>query len=280
MQVQSRSHYLSVLNDFTRKNKKFDTNCYYSLERVDDLILNDKLYYELSDTQLLLFQKDNNYYILYYYVSKEAKLNISSNTTLLVELIGNAKTYDSRREKELQDNGFILHDKNLQIVRKKEQMEEFINKYSFAVQYVQNNGFSIEYARLNDIDELYALWRKYINNYAIKEMTISEQREMAEKNRCAVIRNSQKELSATYMYSIERKVALLSHAVVIPQYRMKGFLPAVRCICMENAINEGIEKSISWIAVSNKASMRAAGSHIKSGKFSQQLIKFQEENKK
>ena len=114
----SLEEWIDIYNMFKYKNHHIETNCYKSLDELEDYILNCRLGYQrISDTSLWLYQKERGYIIAYYYVKKGICIEFAGQKEdMMIYLIGNEKKYPFEREKQLLELGFEKYRRNRQYI--------------------------------------------------------------------------------------------------------------------------------------------------------------------
>ena len=95
--------WIDLLNMFKSKHRRCETNCYIPLPVLEEYIKEGRLSYKIiSDNTLWLLERERDYNLGYYYVSKGEELNIEpQNLDMVIYLIGSEKRYADIREEEL-----------------------------------------------------------------------------------------------------------------------------------------------------------------------------------
>lgn len=104
--VNSIDEWITILNEFKSIKGRCDTNCYVSIQTMEEYIAEKRLFYNIVDSTLWCYIQENNCYQGYYYVSKEQEICVGSiKFPLFTCLVGTENKYAINRENELLNGG-------------------------------------------------------------------------------------------------------------------------------------------------------------------------------
>lgn len=273
--IQSVDEWLEILHVFKSGRCRCETNCYISLPQLEEYIDEGRLRYEIaSDTTLWLFERERDYYLGYYYVSKEDSLCIRpQDLDLVIYLIGNEKKYAQHREKELLQLGCLRYRKNLEylIGFEKEAELEMMNRKCLWL--MKKMGFQYTRFHRADYESVYQLWRERIDRYSVKDMLQSRIRQMEQNEECMIIRDKENNIIAACDFEINGTVAYSENIATVISGGGIGAGGVLFSGSLLNIFSRGCRKDCTWVWEDNTESRKMTERFgILTGKFSQQLL--------
>ena len=269
--IKSSEMYTQILKKYKSEKKHCGTNMLLMQNEISDLIDDGRLYYDVIEGVLWFFDKNDDFYIAYFYLPKGEKLKmVPQDCDVLVELIGNTVKYDSQRETELLETGFEKYRRNIESLIKKEERQSEVERLAKNIySYVENIGCYRRSAEKTDYKAMHQMWRSRIDKYAVHTLTKSKLDEMVKYQRGRLIFNEENELCCAVYCSTEGNTGTAEYAAA--SYKGLGAVA-----CYEGVIslfNEGCERVVVWIWENNKDSLKL-WKHIASetGKFCQQFL--------
>lgn len=269
--IENQEMYTLILKNYKCENKHCGTNMLLMQNEINDLIDAGRLFYELIEGVLWFFDKNEDFYIAYFYVAKGEKLKMMpQDCDVLVELIGNTVRYNSQWESELLETGFQKHNKNTEFMAKKEDCQNIVkNQVEKNASLVDDIGYHRRIAEKADYNEMYQLWRSYIDKYAVHILAEPEIDEMARNGSGYLICNDKNEICAAGYCPMTYNTAVMRY--IVSTYKGLGSVVAYEQIAP--LFEQGCERVIIWVWENNTKS-RNLWKHFarETGKFSQQFL--------
>lgn len=131
--IDDRNEFMKIIDDYNMymeeigivKEKEHYTNCYFLKNKVLQLIERRKLYYEKQGNNVILYEKEEGFYRLYYWINDiENVKKIKNNLPVVIEF-PYSKELSQKNEIELgliSKLGFVLGRESSQMVMKKEEV--------------------------------------------------------------------------------------------------------------------------------------------------------------
>ena len=156
--LQSLKEWLEILNQFKAAHRRCETNCYIPLPQMEAYIEEGRLDCKiLSDTSLWLFEQERDYYLGYYYVSKEESLCIQpQDLDVVIYLIGNERKYAQKREEELVRLGCERYRRNLEYMLTSEKIPELRKMDKRCQRLMEKLDFQYAKFHKEDYESVYA----------------------------------------------------------------------------------------------------------------------------
>lgn len=269
--IENSETFVQIVNSYRHEKKHCSTNLLLMQDKINDLIDAGKLYYDLIDGILWFFEKNNDFYIAYFYLPKEEKLKlIPQDLDVIVEIVGNQVRYNIQWEMELLESGFEKYNRYIEIMAHKEQCQSMIEKQVEKIHsFVERMGCYRRTATKADYDKMYQLWRTKIDRYAIRTLTEKELDEMERSNRGYLICNDKNEICVAGYYSRTDNTANTGYLVSL----YKGFGAVASYERMASMFREGCDRYIGWTRENNTDMLMIARKFaVETGKFSQQFL--------
>ena len=273
--LHSLKEWIDILNAFKLSHRGCETNCYIPLPVLGEYIKEKRLFYKIvSGHTLWLFERERDYYLGYYYVSKNDKLVIErQDLDVIIYLIGSGKKYAYIQESELVEQGCVKYRRNQEYVLTSETVPE-LEKMNRKCRCVMNEmGLHYTTFHAEDYETVYQLWRERIDRYSVKDMLKSRIRQMEEKEECLMIRNGEGTILAATSYEVNGSVALSENIATVASIKGMGIGSALASKLFLNIFSKGCTKNCVWIWENNVESKKLTRQFVElTGRFSQQLL--------
>lgn len=275
--LHSLNEWMNVLNTFKTERKRCETNCYMPLNLIEEYIEEDRLFYKITqDGTLWLFEREPDYYLGYYYVSKNDKLSIApQDMDVVIYLIGDEKRYAQQREQELETLGCEKYRKNLEYKLNTENMRVINDAQSIAAQHLKKLNLRYGKFTADQYDKTYSMWRDRIDNYSVKYATKKRMMQIEEKDECLVIYDESGNLAAsiTFEVPIGSEVCFSENVAVIDALSNSGIGAVIFYNMLFDIFQRGCKKIYWWVWEKNIPSIKLTEKVAQpTGKFSVQMI--------
>lgn len=273
--IQSIDEWLDILSAFKAECGRCETNCYISLPRMEEYIREGRLRYEIiSGTVLWLFEQERDYYLGYYYVSKEEKLCLHpQEQDVVIYLIGSEKKYAEKREEELAELGCIRYRRNLEYMLTSEKVPELEKMDRKCRRFMEKMNFSYTPFHTEDYEEVYKLWRERIDRYSVKDMLKSRIRRTEEKAECIVIRDKEGHIIAACVFEAEGAAGFSENVATTASCNGIGLGGVLFSRSLLEIFSRGCTKDSMWVWEGNTESRRMTERFAElTGRFSQQML--------
>lgn len=273
--LQSLEEWLQIVNQFKSLHHRCETNCYIPLLQMEEYIKEGRLSYKiLSDTSLWLFEQERDYYLGYYYVSKEESLFIQpQDLDVIVYLIGNERKYAKKREEELVKLGCEKYRRNLEYMLTSEKIPELQKMDKRCQRLMEKMGFRYAKFYKEDYESVYALWRERIDCYSVKDMLPGRILRMEQEEECLLIRDREDSMMAACVFEINGAVGFSENVATTAACNGIGMGGVLFSRSLLNIFSRGCQKDCMWVWERNVESRKMTERFAElSGRFSQQLL--------
>lgn len=273
--LHTLEEWIDILNAFKLSHRGCETNCYIPLPMLGEYMKEGRLFYKIVSGQTLwLFERERDYYLGYYYISKSDKLVIErQDLDVVIYLIGSEKKYAYIREEELVELGCIKHRRNQEYMLTTETVPELERKNRKCQCVMNEMGLHYAAFQTGDYETVYQLWRERIDRYSVKDMLKSRVRQMEEKEECLTIRNREGTILAATSYEVNGSAALSENIATVASSKGMGIGSALASKLFLNIFSKGCTKNCVWIWENNVESRKLTRPFVKlTGRFSQQLL--------
>ena len=273
--LQSLEEWLERLSQFKSLHHKCETNCYIPLPQMEEYIKEGRLSYKiLSDTSLWLFEQERDYYLGYYYVSKEESLYIQpQDLDVVIYLIGSEKKYAKKREEELVGLGCERYRRNLEYMLTSEKVPELRRMDERCRRLMEKIGFRYAKFHKEDYESVYALWRERIDHYSVKDMLPGRIFRMEQEEECLLIRDRDDRMIAACVFEINGAVGFSENVATVAASNGIGLGGVLFSRSLLNIFSRGCQKDCMWVWEGNVESRKMTERFAElSGRFSQQLL--------
>lgn len=267
--------WIDLLNTFKSNHRRCETNCYVPLPMLKEYINEGRLFYKIvSDHTLWLFERERDYYLGYYYVSKNDKLMIErQDLDVVIYLIGSEKKYAYTREEELVKLGCIRYRKNLEYLLTPKTVPALERMNSKSQCLMKKMDLHYTTFHVEDYETVYQLWRERIDRYSVKDMLKSRICQMEEKEECIIIRNGEGNILAATSFEVNGSVAFSENIATVASSKGMGIGSALASKLFLNIFSRGCTKNCIWIWENNIESRQLTKRFVElTGRFSQQLL--------
>lgn len=271
----SLEEWIGILNSFKKENRKCETNCYVPLAVQEEYIREGRLFYErIPDGPLWLFELERDYYLGYYYVSKEEDLYIKpQDLDVVIYLIGSEKKYPVKREEELIVQGCVKYRRNLEYMLTSEKVPELIKMDQKCWRFLKKMELHYTAFQEKDYEAVFWLWRERIDKYSVKDMLKSRIHRMEERKECFIIRDKEENIVAACVFEINGSVGLSENVAVVKSCNGMGIGGVLLCRSFMEIFTRGSIKDHVWVWENNTESRKITERFADlTGKFSQQLL--------
>lgn len=273
--IQSLDEWLETLSAFKASCGRFETNCYISLPQMEEYIHEGRLRYEIiSDISLWIFVLERDYYLGYYYVSKEKSLYIDpQELDVVIYLIGSEKKYAGKLEEELLKLGCTRYRRNLEYILTSEKIPELEEMYRKCRRYMEKINFCFTLFHTEDYEEVYKLWRERIDKYSVKDMLKSRILQIEEKAECIIVRDKEERIAAACVFEVNGTVGFSENIATTVSCNGIGLGGILFCRSLLDIFSRGCTKDSTWVWEGNMESRRMTERFAElTGRFSQQIL--------
>ncbi len=185
-QVKDYNIFFRQLQKFKKENGPVYTNFYLLGGKLKNIISLGKLYYEVSDSALIMCEDEGEYYQFYYCVREKADIPpVAANKTCTCWLIWGDKTSEEdvlAQRNKIIGVGFEPVVKSIQYTMKIGERADTIraNLASLAKK-AERNGITLRYMEADDYEELSALWHQCFDSFRIADIGGEMESLVAEK---------------------------------------------------------------------------------------------------
>lgn len=267
--------WIDLLNMFKSKHRRCETNCYIPLPVLEEYIKEGRLSYKIiSDNTLWLLERERDYYLGYYYVSKGEELNIEpQNLDMVIYLIGSEKRYADIREEELVKHSCIKYRRNLEYMFTSDKHPELEKMDGKCQRFIKKMGLHYTVFHAEDYESVYQLWSERIDKYSVKDMLKSRIRQMETKEECITVRDSEGNIAASCVFEVNGAVGFSENIATAASYNGSGVGGALLCKSFLDILSRGCTKDCMWVWEGNWESRRITERFAQlTGRFSQQLL--------
>lgn len=280
-QVTAKAAFDAAVRQFQSQFPKGSTvhNCYLLPDKIAAVCREGRMFcLPQSDSAQLAFLSDEGaFYRLYLYLHEPQQLQLNAaDKPLLVEVMYTEHACSSQiqqLQQALVHVGFHLHKQNQQYCAALEDAAILQEKAAAAMRDCRLQGVTVAAAQADDLEEIFALWKRCIDPYAFVYTSQSQWLQEAEAGRLLCLKDRDGHIAAAQQYSVERKRSQESHISVAPEYRGKGLARVLLTQWQYRAALAGCRNAVCWIAQDNIASQKLHGSFSKLQKISAQYVR-------
>ena len=239
IKIESYEEYKNIIAD--KVKKKYITNYFLFEEEIIRYINECKFYYESHEyNALLLYINCNQFYRLYLYTDKEARLKISvQEKPVVADIIYIANKGEPEIAQILRDSGF----KDLALYK------QFYIKLS-DLDLPKNDllGYRIEYATEEQIPAILSILNATFNDISNELPDRDDLKKRIEKNSVVCLISPDGKLCGCSQWDREKGTCIIKHTALVPEERGKGMGKKFRIEIMR-LINAEYLKH--WVAEEN-----------------------------
>ena len=272
--VKDIAQFDHLVREFSLEYQSIYSNIFLMPYEIEKFISDKNFYCHRISNVLLFLRETRDFYYLYFYLPLNEEIVPDLNfylphmsKTIITDLVYQEKISNSPPETVqiiLKENGFQFHKKYIQMFLSLKNNKEFL-QYS-----IENGGF--QFAKLNDYNSIQNLWDQNLNHYSTALPTHEELLRLVLEQKILAIYINEK-ICALMVLEIKGKTGYISHVVVDPEYRRKGYAYSLIIKTIKN--NPSIAKYTLWVEETNIAAfgLYTRLGFLKSSKNSIQFIK-------
>ena len=276
--IKSYERYVEIVREFKKYCNTYVSNLFLLPQEIKSIINDGRLYFVRLEGVLLLLIDEGYYLHLYYYWDLRKDIHFpQTKKNILIEQIYNENGIIEQAEtvrNKCLNAGAKYKKKSYQIEATEEQRNNLLEKeYVKSKSELQKQGLILTHAKTDDLNSIFALWRKYLDVYDFRYMSSGTIETTLKNQNILVIQNSANEILASECVELSGRRSLGYHLVVDHEARGKGLGKALMMEWYNIANQNQVKICNVWVAENNKVSMSChlkAGT--KTGKVSEQYV--------
>lgn len=272
--LHSHEEWLQIHRLFKKEYGRCETNCYLTQQKIEAYIGQQRLFYEISNDTLWLYEQERGYAVGYYFVPKNRKLMATRQLQdVVIYLIGTEKRYMARkREEELRADGCKIYRNNLEYSVPADRLSDLQKQEEGCGHFLKKMGMHYAVFRAYDYEEVFQMWRGRIGPYSVKDALPGQIQRWEQNAECIEVRTVDGRIAAACCFELNGISGHSENIAVKKDFNGSGIGAALLCHSFLKMAEAGADISV-YVWEKNLASRKICGRFASlTGRFSRQLL--------